>query len=285
MLVQIRLMATNIIALYKPDWELIGELTGLDRDGRKSTLAKLTKPKQSGNPWLLHEDGYAWVVNGFRHEFGFREDGHPRQPSPQQMIAAVRALSMIPTHIRLRSIFAKYYSSKGLPELSTLLTPFIDDTVSTRVSIQQGRESGSGTGSGSGSGTGSSAPAAPGAEANVVLDWFYGLWKGVNGRDYPKSAEPYMKAKKAAERLLKDKPAAQSVDAFLASLRPVALSALRGEYLAATPGTLAAFVAGRGKYTDANRKGGAYVPPPPPREDGKPQKSTVQLMRERGEIP
>ena len=96
MLVQIRLMATNIIALYKPDWELIGELTRLDRDGRKAALAELGKPKKSGSSWLLHEDGYAWVVNGFRHEFGFGDNGLPRRPSEQQIKAVERALAGVP---------------------------------------------------------------------------------------------------------------------------------------------------------------------------------------------
>jgi hypothetical protein len=200
-----------------------------------------------------------YTVNDTRYGALCKWDNHQRQRNQKSRFPSPPTDNLLPIDANCQRVAA----TRGLTPDSRLLTTDTDSDIDTPP-----------------------APASPDAEAKVVLDWFYGLWKSVNGRDYPKSAEPYMKAKKAAERLLKDKPAAQSVDAFLASLRSVALSALRGEYLAATPGTLAAFVAGRGKYTDANRKGGAYVPPPPPpREDGKPQKSTVQLMRERGEIP
>ena len=101
MLVQLRLMATNIIALYKPDWELIGELTRLDRAGRKAALAELGKPKASGSPWVLHEDGWAWVVNGFRHEFGFDDDGRPpRRMEAMRGNTARAGLRPAPCHAR-----------------------------------------------------------------------------------------------------------------------------------------------------------------------------------------
>lgn len=106
------------------------------------------------------------------------------------------------------------------------------------------------------------------ADARAVMTWFYGLWSEANGgKAFPKSAEGFQKARTNARRLLKDKPEGQSLEAFLAGLRPAALSALRGEFKAGTPGTLSAYVASRGKYTENNRFG------------GKPGKSPVDLGR------
>jgi hypothetical protein len=146
MLVQIRLMATNIIALYKPDWELIGELTRLDRAGRKAALAELGKPKLSGNPWALHEDGYVWVVNGFS------DNGLPRRPSGDQIKAVERALAGLPRHVTLIQRFAIHYTCPDYPELDRVLTPYRQgvDTPLTHPARETGSGSGSGTGTGNG---------------------------------------------------------------------------------------------------------------------------------------
>jgi len=276
MLVQIRLMATNIIALYKPDWELIGELTRLDRDGRKAVLAELGKPKKSGSPWLLHEDGYAWVVNGFRHEFGFGDNGLPRRPSGQQIKAVERALAGIPRHVTLVQQFALYYACPNYPELGRVLIPYrrgIDTP-----SIHPARETGSGTGSGTGTPCASSSTKTRGGgmkDPNVraVMDWFYGRWSAVNGgQGFPVKSVPYPKEYKAAERILASYPD------YPTKLTGLLDGALAGHYFAAPPDCIANFKPSR--YTAGNRKQGA----PPPQEVAPQEKSAVELMRERGEV-
>lgn len=92
-------------------------------------------------------------------------------------------------------------------------------------------------------------------DTDAILTWFYGLWSRVNaGKPYPRSAETYPKACKAAARLLNDKPTDKPLAAWLAELEPAALSALRGEFVAAAPGGLAVYVAKRGSYVETNRK-------------------------------
>ena len=124
MLILLRLMADNIIALYRPDWEHIGELLQENREGRKALLAELGKSKLSGYPWVKHEDGYAWVVNGFAYEFGIGDNGKPRTPSHQQVVAVSRALAALPNHLTLILDFVNHYGGKVNSDLDRVLLPY-----------------------------------------------------------------------------------------------------------------------------------------------------------------
>lgn len=107
----------------------------------------------------------------------------------------------------------------------------------------------------------------------AVMTWFYSRWEEANpGRQFPFKSVPYTKERAAAVRLLKSYPNYEK------ELTGLLDDALHGHYFASPPDCLAVFKPT--KYTTANRK--PHMPRP---KTAEPEKSLVEIMRERGDIP
>jgi hypothetical protein len=117
MLVYLRLMSTNIIALYRPDWETIDSLLGFkSRQERDRVLHTLSAAKSSGQSWVMHEQGYVWIVKGFAFELGDNDDGQPHQPNEKHCINIWRALDALPSGLTLPTKFCCFYRGIGYGE-------------------------------------------------------------------------------------------------------------------------------------------------------------------------
>lgn len=109
LLVMLRLQATNIIALYRPDWDNIrGLLRATDRN-IEAALRML-----SDKPWVLSENGFVWVVNGFRYELG-DDNGVPKVPNVNHVRAVQNALGSLPK-CQLVKQFCDYYLTLSYPD-------------------------------------------------------------------------------------------------------------------------------------------------------------------------
>jgi hypothetical protein len=115
-------MADNIIALYRPDWELVSEHVGIRN---KAELRRLLD-ELAGKPWVVVEDGFVWIVGGFRHEIGCRP-GVNVSPNVNHVAAVVRALANLPSELSLRSKFAAHYGTESPlgTKLSEALAKFV----------------------------------------------------------------------------------------------------------------------------------------------------------------
>jgi hypothetical protein len=80
-----RLMATNIVALYRPDWDQLRALGGWTDDDLARLNAELAV-----KPWVLTERGFVWVMDGVMYEFWGKE------PNKLQLAAVANALSDLP---------------------------------------------------------------------------------------------------------------------------------------------------------------------------------------------
>ena len=151
LLVMIRLRSTNIIALYRPDWDSIRGLLKVNDRQLRALLKELRQ-----KPWVIEERGFAWVVNGFRYELGEQKDGTPNTPNINHRNAVGNALSSTPT-LRIVSWFAHYYKGKGFGDLfDSAVEPYANPSQTLPEPFgKPPRQSGSGSGSGSGTGSGS----------------------------------------------------------------------------------------------------------------------------------
>jgi hypothetical protein len=176
----LRLMATNIIALYRPDWETIDTLLGCTRDERESALSELAV-----KPWVKAERGYVWIVNGFKYELGERNGS--RSPATTIHVAAVsNSLDSLPTWLTLRGQFVQRYINSGLGDnLDTLLGSI---TVQPPVQPED-------TDTGSEADSGTEAEAEKDLSASATPD---------ATRDEPSRATPRTRALTAQQQAVKD---------------------------------------------------------------------------------
>ena len=125
-----RLMATNIIALYRPDWETLDVLCDFKtKDQREVALTEAAKLKDTGSPWALCEHGYLWLVNGFRFELGNDEDGIPYKPGKPHRQAVQRALDSLPSGLTLGRKFCQHYKGCGFGDEFDALLDTLSNTL------------------------------------------------------------------------------------------------------------------------------------------------------------
>lgn len=151
LLVMLRLRSTNIIALYRPDWDSIRGLLKVSDKQLRALLSELRK-----KPWAVEEHGFVWIVNGFRYELGEKKDGTQNQPNINHRNAVGNSLSSTP-NLHIVSWFCHYYHGKGFGELfDEVIEPYTDPSRTLPEPFSSpARQSGSGSGSGSGSDSGS----------------------------------------------------------------------------------------------------------------------------------
>lgn len=195
LLVMLRLRSTNIIALYRPDWDSIRGLLKVNDKQLRSLLDELRL-----KPWVVEERGFVWVVNGFRYELGEKKGGIPNQPNESHSNAVGNALSSLPT-LHIATWFANYYNDKGFGEkFDTAIANYIDpdDTLPTPPAHrrhQSGSVSGSGSESGSDTDSDTLASAKPPHRVerqrspkqqilDAPLQAFADTYKRVYGKDY-----------------------------------------------------------------------------------------------------